>query len=384
MQKEEGSRKSAIINSFYDKPQHFLSTMLIGNNIALVAFTFLMTKLLESLFPALAANALLSLFIFTLLITLVVLIFGEFIPKTFCSLYSNQALNSFAFPLVLFRWLLAGPTWFMNLFTNGLLRLLRLPATKSDYRLSSVDLEDYLDENIGEEDDDIDKEILNNALSLKDIKVRDCMIPRTEIVHYDIHDSLIELIKLFQESKHSRIVVVDNDIEEIIGYIHHQQLLDNPKTIKNIVYDLPFVPEAMNLNDLLHNFIKQRTNIAAVVDEFGSIAGLITLEDILEEIFGEIEDEHDAEDYIDEKIDEKFFRFSGRLEIDYLNETYPILKIPEGEYQTLSGFLVTHTGSIPEVGEEILHEQNIYAIEEMSDTKIEVVMIKVMDDDNQL
>lgn len=383
MQKEEGSKKSAIVNKFYSNPKKFLSTMLIGNNIALVAFTFCMTTLLELSFPALATHPLLSLLVFTLIITMIVLIFGEFLPKTFFSLYANQALTSLSYPLLFFKWTLSGPTWLMNKMTNGLLKAAKLPVTKTDYRLSKIDLEDFLDENINETDEEIDKVILNNALTLKDSKVRDCMIPRTEIVHFDINNPQSDLIEIFKETKLSRIILVEQDIEEIIGYVHHQQLLSNPKSIAKIALDLPFVPEAMNLNDLLHNFIRDRTNIAAVVDEFGSIAGIITLEDILEEIFGEIEDEHDAEDYIDEQINERFFRLSGRLEIDYLNDTYPILNIPEGEYQTLSGFLVTHTGTIPEVGEEILHEQNIYAIDEMSDTKIEIVLIKVKDEEEE-
>lgn len=380
IQNEEGSRKSRIINRFYENPKDFLGSMLIGNNIALVAFTFCMTSLLEQLFPRLTALPLVSLVVFTIIITLIVLVFGEFMPKTVFSLYSNQALSILTYPLVFFQFLLKIPTWVMAGLTGVILRLFKVEAEKIDYRLSEVDLENFLEENIAEENEDIDKEILTNAINLKDSKVRDCMVPRTEVIHFDISGTVPDLVKVIQETKLSRIILIDDDIEDIVGYIHHQQLLDNPKSLKSLVMDLPFVPEAMNLNDLLHRFIREETSIAVVVDEFGSTAGIITLEDILEEIFGEIEDEHDAEDHLEEQLAEKFFRFSGRLEIDHLNEKYEPLNIPEGEYQTLSGFLVTHTGKIPEVGEEIKHENTIYSIEEMSDTKIEVVIIKVLDE----
>ena len=381
IQNEEGSKKSQLINQFYKKPKRFLSTMLIGNNIALVALTIFMTTELKSLFPNLAQLQVPSLVIFTLIITAIVLLFGEFLPKTFFSLYANQSLSVLTYPLVFFYILLFIPTWIMTGITNSILRLFKVEAEKVDYRLSEVDLEDYLEENITEESEEIDKEILTNALNLKESKVRDCMVPRTEIVHFDIQGTLPDLIQIIQETKLSRIILINDDIEEITGYVHHQQLLNNPKSVKSIAIDIPFVPEAMNLNDLLHRFIKEQKSIAVVVDEFGSTAGIITLEDILEEIFGEIEDEHDSEDYLEEKITDNSFRFSGRLEIDHLNEKYELLNIPEGEYQTLSGFLVTHTGKIPEVGEEILYENTVYAIEEMSDTKIEIVTIQVLDDE---
>jgi len=199
------------------------------------------------------------------------------------------------------------------------------------------------------------------------------------IVAGDVSD----LVDVITETKLSRIILVNNDIEDVEGYIHHQQLLDNPKSFKSLILDLPFVPEAMNLNDLLHRFIREQTSIAVVVDEFGSTAGIITLEDILEEIFGEIEDEHDNEDHLEETIDENRWRFSGRLEIDQLNEKYEALNIPEGEYQTLSGFLVTHTGNIPEQGEEIIYENVVYTIDEMSDTKIEVVIVNVLESEGE-
>ncbi len=384
IQNEEGSTKSQYINQFYSRPRKFLSTMLIGNNIALVALTIFMTSGLKLLFPGLAEHPLLSLIIYTLIITAIVLMFGEFLPKTFFSLYSNQVLSALTYPLVFFQYFLAFPTWIMTGITNGILRIFNVEAKKIDYRLSEVDLEDYLEENITEESEQIDKEILTNALNLKESKVRDCMVPRTEIVHFDITGTIPELIQVIQETKLSRIILIDDDIEEITGYVHHQQLLTNPKSVQSIAIEIPFVPEAMNLNDLLHSFIREETSIAVVVDEFGSTAGIITLEDILEEIFGEIEDEHDSEDYLEEQIDERSFRFSGRLEIDQLNEKYELLNIPEGEYQTLSGFLVTHTGRIPEVGEKIIHDHTTYAIEEMSDTKIEVITVAVSDTDPPL
>ena len=376
MQKEDGSQKSKIVNRFYEKPKEFLSTMLIGNNIALVALTYFMTQWLEGLFPGLESSPFIAFLFFTLIITIFVLIFGEFLPKTFFSLYSNQLINTFGYPLVFFKYLLAIPTWFMTALSNGILKLFKIPNEKIDYRLSQVDLEDYFEENIGEADAEIDKVILTNALTLRDLRVRDCMIPRTEIIYHDISNPISDLIAIIEKTKLSRVIIIDGDIENTIGYIHHQQLLTKPKTLKNILMEIPIIPEAMNLNDLLMNFIKERNSIALVVDEYGSTAGIITLEDILEEIFGEIEDEHDEEDYIDEMYGDQVYRFSGRLEIDHINEKYPAIVLPDGDYQTLSGFIVQLIGSIPEEGQEIPFENLIFTIEEISDKKIEVVLVR--------
>lgn len=378
--KNKANAKGKILTRFYDKPGRFLGTMLVGNNIALILFTLLLTQLVEPLIQPIIGDGPPLLLSMTLITTIVVLLFGEFLPKTLFRLFSNDLLVAMVYPLRFFDWLLAFPTWIMTVLSDFIMKyILRQPIDKVDSALTRVDLEHFINDKISEEED-IDKEILTNALNLSHTKVRDCMIPRTEIVHIDKNTTLEDLLKLFKETKLSRILVTDGGVEEVIGYIHHQQLLDNPKSIKKLIMPISFVPEAMNVQSLMYNFIKGETTIACVVDEYGGTAGLITLEDILEEIFGEIEDEHDEEDTLEVQINESEFLFSGRLEISYLNEKYPELDFPTGEYHTISGYIVMTSGSIPEEKAKIQMDGYDFILEEVSDTKIEIVrVIKLYD-----
>jgi len=373
---KDGSRKGKIITKFYENPKQFLSTMLVGNNIALVAFTFFMTKLLEPTFTPVLGDGVGSLLFYTLLITVVVLVFGEYIPKTLFSLYSDRLMFVFAYPLSFFKWLLTFPTVIMTGLSNFLFKYVaRVPSDQIDRAFTRLDLEHFIDENLEDEDSDIDKEMLTNALQLNNQKVRDCMVPRTEIKAIDISEDINGAIKAFQDSKLSRIIVIENDIENIVGYIHHQQLFSKPKTIKSFMLPIPFVPEAMNLKSLMLKFIENNVNIVCVVDEYGSVSGIITLEDILEEIFGEIEDEHDDAEFTEIKYWDDEYLFSGRLEIDYLNEKYEHIDLPSGDYQTLSGYIVMTSGSIPEEGAEIELDGYKFILESVSDTKIETVKL---------
>lgn len=374
--KNKKSRRGNILAKFYEKPAEFLGTMLVGNNIALVIFTILMTQLIEPVLePIIGSSGATLLLSVTLIITAVVLIFGEFLPKTLFRLFSNDMLMALAYPLRFFKWLLAIPTYIMTVLSDGLLKhILRQPTDQVESALTRVDLEHFINDKISEEED-IDKEILTNALNLSQTKVRECMIPRTEIVHIEKSASIDEVLATFKESRLSRVIITDGGIENVTGYIHHQQLLDNPKSIRKLVMPISYVPEAMNVQSLMYNFIKEETTIACVVDEFGGTAGLITLEDILEEIFGEIEDEHDIEDNVEHVINEDEYVFSGRLEIDYLNEKYEGLNFPEGEYHTLSGYIVMTSGSIPEANAKIQMDGFDFILEEVSETKIEVVRV---------
>ena len=382
--KNKGHIKGKLIAGFYEKPKEFLSSMLVGNNIVLVLITLFMSQLIEPLLlPYLNEGSLVLLLTVTLFITLVVLIFGEFLPKTFSQLYSNEYLYRSAFVIRFFMWLLYAPTWILTGVSNFIIRkILNVPGSETDTVFSRIDLEEYINENISESED-IDKEILTNALNLGQFKVRDCMIPRNEIIYVYRTDTIDELVATFRTHKISRIIVVDDDIENVVGYIHHQKLLYPTDKIEKLISPVQFVPDAMGVKDLMQKFIKERFNIACVVDEYGGIAGLITLEDILEEIFGEIDDEHDVEEMTEDVISEHEFVFAGRLEVDYLNEKYPVLELPEGDYQTLSGLIVKSEETIPEQGAEIIIGHNKFILESVSDTRIEKIRVIRLHGDNE-
>ncbi len=226
-----------------------------------------------------------------------------------------------------------------------------------------------------EEEEEIAVELLENALQLKDVRAHDCMAPRSEIVYVDVSASVEELRQLFVESSLSRILVTDGELDHVLGYVHVQQLFALPQSIRGMALPIYFVPETISVKDLLNKFIKNRSSIACVVDEYGSLAGLVTLEDALEQLFGEIDDEHDHEEFIEARVNDREFIFSGRLRVDDLNEKYPELNLPEGDYQTLSGYLVHAMQHIPEQGARIELNGRIFVLELVSDRKIETVRI---------
>ncbi|MBT8232583.1 MAG: hemolysin family protein [Bacteroidia bacterium] len=377
IKKEQHTKKGKIISDFYKNKEDFLSTMLVGNNIALVAFTYFTTILLTPVVEPISGDGLLGLLIYTLIITIIVLLFGEFLPKTIFGMIATRALFFCARPLYFFKKILAIPTFFMTGLSSLILKkILRVPTDNVEAAFTRLDLEHYIHDSLSDDQDDIDKDILTNALTLGHNNVAHCMVPRTEIVSVDINASLDDALEAFKTSKVSRVIVLDGEIDNVEGYIHHQQLLDDPTSIKSILLDIIYVPEVMNLKDLMLQFIKQGTSIACVVDEFGGTAGIITLEDILEEIFGEIEDEHDVEDYIMQQINENEYRFSGRLEIDFINEKFPEMGFPEGDYQTLSGYVVMTSETIPDLNEEVTLGQYTFKVEKVDDTKIDVLHVR--------
>lgn len=224
-------------------------------------------------------------------------------------------------------------------------------------------------------EEEMEMGLLENALHMKQVRAYDCMAPRPEIVHIDVQASVDELRKLFISSSLSRIIITDGDLDGVLGYVHVQQLFSHPRSIRGIVMPITFVPESIQINDLLHKFIKNRTNIACVVDEYGSLAGLVTLEDALEQLFGEIDDEHDQEEFIEVRISEQEYLLSGRLDVNYINEKFPELNIPTGDYNTLSGYLIFATQSIPEQGARLQLDGKTYIAELVSDRKIETVRV---------
>ena len=378
--KKRGGRRGNILAYFYDRPAEFLGTMLVGNNIALVAFTALMGQLLTPLTSKYIEAPLLLFFTNTVLITIVVLLFGEFLPKTLFRLFSDSILFVLAYPLRFLQWILAVPAWVMTRLSNLLLRsYFKIPLEQTEQVFTRLDLANFINETqTSTEEENIDKELFGKALNLKEIRVRECMVPRPEIESIDVQAPVADLIQLIRETKLSRILVTDGDIDNVLGYIHHQQLLQQPDSIRSLIMNIPFVPEVMRITELMNRFIKERIYIACVVDEFGGVSGIVTMEDILEELFGEIEDEHDQEEHIENQISETEYLFSGRLEIDYLNEKYEQLLFPEGDYHTLSGYLVMTTERIPEKGAEITLGRYHFILEMVSDTKIELVRVKVL------
>ena len=380
MRKRE-NRRSKILTGFYERPGKFISTMLVGNNIALAFFTILAAELLTQLIPI--EQSFVELVVYTLITTLVILLFGEFLPKTIFSYYSDRAIYALAVPLNFLNWILFIPSMAMRNLSNFLLKyVFKTPVNYEDDVITRVDLGEFI-KNTQSKDDELNAEIFEKALHLEDQKVRECMVPRTEIVDIDVEGTVEELLQVFKDSNLSRIIVTKDDVDEVLGYVHHQQLLGSPQDIKEIVIDIPFVPEVMRVRDLLNKFIKDSVSIACVVDEFGGTAGIVTMEDILEEIFGEIEDEHDQEEYIETQVSENEYILSGRLELDYLSDKYDFV-FPEGDFQTLSGYLVMTTESIPDKNSEIVMNGFKFIIELVSETKIETVrLIKLDEEDEQ-
>ena len=376
IEKSKKSLRAKILSSFYDKPKTFIAVMLVGNNICIVILTYLFSQLLDPLIYKITQNSPMVLLIETVSITIFILIFAEFLPKTIFRLYATELMSSLSYLMYFFKIIFKVPTMaFTSLSTLILKYVFKTKIEEEDLQLTRIDLENFIDENISE-NDDIEKEMFQKALNLNQVKARDVMIPRTEIVAIDKSASKDELIKLFSKSRHSRIIVIDDDIENVLGYIHHQQLiLEDFDKIEGHIMPIQFTPETMNVKDLLLQFIKESQNISIVVDEYGSVAGLITLEDLIEEIFGEIEDEYDKEEITEKKINENEFLFSGRMEIDDINENYH-LDLPAGEYHTLSGLIVTTLGKIPEKGEVFDFDDYLFLIEKVSKKKIELVRIK--------
>lgn len=379
LKKKKGTRRGKIIADFYQKPSEFIGVLLIGNNIMLVAFTTLMTVPLNLFLTERLGfeNPGLILFSNTIIITIIVLIFGEFLPKTLFRLYADGILYFFAYPLLAIKFLLTIPARITTYLSNFILiRVFKAKITEADAAFTRLDLENFVKSSVtSETEEDIDTALFERALNLRQLKVRECMVPRTEIESIDVSSNVNDLLQVFMESRLSRIIVYKDDIDNILGYVHHQQLLEEPKSIQKIILDIPVVPEVMKIRDLLNHFIKNRLSIACVVDEFGGTSGIITLEDILEEIFGEIEDEHDQEEYIEQQISESEYLFSGRLEISYLNDKYENLNFPDGEYHTLSGYLVMTTEEIPAQGVELELEGYRFIFEMVSDTKIELIRV---------
>lgn len=395
IEKKQSGPLAVVLSKITKKPSKFIATMLIGNNIALVVYGFLMGDKLVSWFASMLPTDYeflnywltdLSLLTQTIISTLVILITAEFLPKVFFQIYANSLLKLLAVPVyifyVLFWYISDFVIWISNLVIK---HIFKGQGDDVELAMTKVELGNYITEQMEsvEEHDIVDSEIqiFQNALEFSEVKSREVMIPRTEIVAVDIEDSIKDLNALFTSTGMSKIVVYKDTIDDILGYVHSFELFKKPKSIESIVMPVEFVPETMLVKDVLNLLTKKRKSISIVIDEYGGTSGIITVEDIVEELVGEIEDEHDNVELMEEKIDDYNYKFSARLEVDYINETYK-LYLPESDtYETLGGLIVDETEEIPQVNEQVQIENFMFTILEVSSTKIDLVSLKILETD---
>ena len=381
LDKSSDSFISKTIAIFSRYESNFIATMLIGNNIALVIFSISMTQLLDPFLKQVISSSFLLLFTQTIISTIVILITAEFIPKVIFRINPNYMLKIFSFPLIFFYFLLYPIVFVMIAISGFVLKyFFRLEHKEVSQLFSKIDLDEYLESlthhtnsNSG---NNIEVEMLQNALELSNIKVRECMVPRTDMAAINIKSSVEQLLKLFIETKYTKIPVFKDNIDNIIGYVHSSDLFKKPMTIKSIMLPIPIVSESLTANEMLNTFIKKNKSIALVVDEFGGTSGLVTVEDVAEEIVGEIEDEHDIADIIDEKLSDTEYLFSSRMEVDQINDKYN-LELPESEeYETIAGLFLSLHEDIPEKGESIEYENKLLVID--SGDKKSIKLIRIM------
>ena len=382
IEKKQNSFLASVLKRITKRPSKFIATMLVGNNIALVIYGFFMGDLLMQYIPLTGFSGLL---IQTVISTIIILLTAEFLPKVFFQIYANNLVKVFAVPAYMFYILFSLISEFIIWISDLVLKFVfKSEGDTVQLSFSKLELGNYISEQmeIAETKEEMDSEIqiFQNALDFSEIKTREAMIPRTEIVAVDINTTPKELAKIFTESGLSKILVYNENIDDILGYIHSFELFKKPNTIKSILMPVVFVPETMLAKDVLNILSKKRKSIAVVIDEYGGTSGIITVEDIIEELFGEIEDEHDSVELIEEELGENNYRFSARLEVDYLNEEYDLNLEDSENYETLGGLIVNYTEEIPEQGESVRIDNFLFTILEVSSTKIELVELKVLED----
>ncbi|RYM35619.1 HlyC/CorC family transporter [Brumimicrobium glaciale] len=380
---KKGTFSGKVLSNFVKQDSRFIATMLLGNNIALVVYGIWMAQLMQPwISPLVGGSEVAVLLIQTILSTLLILVTAEFLPKATFQINPNRVLQFLSFPLALIYALLYPLTIFTMTISNGLLRLFGMDVKSGEMVFSKIDLDDYvrdLNERMEDENDlDNEMQILQNAIGFSDIKARDCMIPRTDIVAMDIESSIEDLKNRFIDTGLSKILIYRDTIDNIIGYVHIFELFKKPNRIKEVLIPIAFVPEAVLAKDLLELFAKQHGNIAIVVDEYGGTSGLITIEDVVEEIFGDIEDEHDVDQLLEQQIDATTYLFSARQDIDHLNEVYDFNLDESSEYETLGGLVLHYLESIPEEGTILELENYSMRIEAVSDRRIEIIRLKII------
>lgn len=384
MDRNEQSITSRILSIFYKNPNNFISTMLVGNNIALVIYGILMAELIEkNLLANYIDNEFLLVLCQTIISTLIILVTGEFVPKTLFKINPNFTLNICAIPAYICYVLLYPISKFASGLSGVLLFLTGTKINKeaSDKAFTKIDLDHFIQSSIqdsdNEEEINTEVKIFQNALDFSNIKVRDCMVPRTEIIAIEEDATVEELMNLFTEKGISKILVYQDNIDNIIGYIHSSEMFHEPADWRQCIRQLPIVPETMSANKLMKLFMQQKKSLAVVVDEFGGTSGIVALEDLVEQIFGEIEDEHDTTSYVAKSIGNGEYVMSGRLDIEKANELFA-LDLPESdEYQTIGGLILHQYQSFPKAHEIITLDKFQFRIIKVTATKIELVKLKV-------
>lgn len=384
MDRNEQSITSRILSIFYHNPNNFISTMLVGNNIALVIYGILMAELIEqNLLAGYITNEFLLVLTQTIISTLIILVTGEFLPKTLFKINPNFTLSLFAIPTFICYIVLYPISKFASGISGILLLLTGTKINKeaSEKAFTKVDLDHFIQSSIensaNEEEINTEVKIFQNALDFSSIKIRDCMVPRTEIIAIEDDASMEELMELFVEKGISKIIVYQDNIDNITGYIHSSELFREPENWQQCIRQLPIVPETMNANKLMKIFMQQKKSLAVVVDEFGGTSGIVALEDLVEQIFGEIEDEHDTTSYVAKEVGNNEYVLSGRLDIEKANEMFS-LELPESdEYQTIGGLILHEYQSFPKAHEIITLGNFQFRILKVTATKIELVKLKV-------
>lgn len=375
---------AAILQAFYNHPSRFIGALLLGNNAALVVYGIATARYLEPLLysylPVYFQSDFVILVLQTLLSTLLILVVAEFIPKVLFRINPNAILKVFSLPVWIFYYLF----YPLILVYIGLSELLlkyvfRLKLSSEPYQFTAIDLEEFVKESTSREEkpEELNQEIqmIQNAIDFKHIKLRECMIPRPEIEALEINEDVEVLRNYLTETGHSKIMIFEKTIDQIVGYAHAYDMFSNPATIRQIVRPVELVPETMSARDMLQGFIKNHKSVAVVVDEFGGTSGIVTMEDIIEEIFGDIEDEYDTEEETEIVLSENSYIFSARLEVDYLNEKYK-LSIPiDDEYETLAGFIIFHHESIPSVNERIVVKPYVFTILKATGNRLDEVKL---------
>lgn len=378
--KTKGTLLSKLQTIFYRNESKIIAFILLGNNVSLVVYGISAAKLLGPVLTGWGIESEAGLLLLqTLLSTILVLVVAEFIPKSLVQYNPNRFLKIGTFPLFVLYLILFVPTHIILAISWVVLKAFGYDQKTNQKVFSKVDLEHFVDDISermdSEEVSSEDMNLLKNALDFSNVKARDCMIPRTEIIAVDIDDSLETVMQLFIAKGLSKVIIYRDSIDNIIGYVHSYDLFKSPQSIKQILLPIHFVPSVTTGEELLSKFTEQSGNIAIVSDEYGGTAGMVTLEDVIEEIFGEIEDEHDKDNLVEEKLSETHFRFSARVEIDYLNEQYQ-LNIPESEdYETLGGLILFELANIPEKNSKLKMDGFSFVVEEVTDRRIEIVSV---------